>query len=178
MPSMRLYGRSWHLASDALALLGLALLLVNTAWLAAYATLLTPHLHPPDCPSGGVHAGVVAGLLAFEALNVVTSALLLGLATRGEGLGCPGARHPLPLPYAPPARSPAPNAGTPLETSKRRPVELLMYVQTWKWAAGLGLIIFCFWAVYSTDPQCWRPHGRRDLKILLWLSCAVYLVIA
>lgn len=40
MPSLRLCGQRWHLASDALALAGAALFLVNACWLAVYLGVL------------------------------------------------------------------------------------------------------------------------------------------
>ncbi|KAL4451203.1 hypothetical protein ABPG77_009275 [Micractinium sp. CCAP 211/92] len=149
MPSMRWAGVRWHLSSDALALAGGVLLVVNAAWLAAYAAIVASLGRPQPCDARGEHRAVVWGLLGFLALNVVSAAAMVWVGTRG----------------------------TPLQPSRRRWMGPLMYFQAAKWLASVGYIAFCFQAVYTLPNACWQDERRGLIQGMLWSTTAIFAVL-
>ena len=95
MPSLRLCGQSWHLASDALALAGAALLLVNACWLAVYLGVLLALGRPQKCSTQvgssvlehREHQAVVWGLLALFSINICTSEAMVLVGSLGAAYG-------------------------------------------------------------------------------------------
>lgn len=199
MPSMRWAGVRWHLSSDALALAGGVLLVVNAAWLAAYAAIVASLGRPQPCDARGEHRAVVWGLLGFLALNVVAAAAMVWVGTRGALQGCgvhtgqvaisgchaTGAaaiggpcsqeqRPPVQLSLPAP---PYPCAGTPLQPSRRRWMGPLMYFQAAKWLASVGYIAFCFQAVYTLPNACWQDERRGLIQGMLWSTTAIFAVL-
>ena len=105
MPSLRLYGRTFHLASDSLPWLGGVLLLPATVLLVTYSVFLGLYLDVPgpDCP--GSHAtirnSVIWGTLAIAAANFAGAAAMVAIGLRGEApLLAAAAWRCLPLPGA------------------------------------------------------------------------------
>lgn len=89
MPSMKLYGRRWHLASDALPLFGLVLMILGVALLVVFACFLATTARPVDC-NDPRRLAVVYGTLSFLGLNTVMAAAMIWVGTRGGSL--PGAQ--------------------------------------------------------------------------------------
>jgi hypothetical protein len=86
MPALRLFGRSWHLASDTLPILGICLIIPAFAFLVAFIVLLSLQRVPLNCP--GTHAqlrhAVAWGMPAFQVLNIATSLMLIVIGLRGQ----------------------------------------------------------------------------------------------
>lgn len=105
MPSLRLYGRTFHLASDSLPWLGGVLLLPATVLLVTYSVFLGLYLDAPgpDCP--GSHAtirnSVIWGTLAIAVVNFGAAAAMVAIGLRGEALLPPRAAARRSLPFHP-----------------------------------------------------------------------------
>lgn len=90
MPSLRLFGRQWHLAADALPLLGAAVLLPTAAFIGAYSVLL-PLAHRRatcDASHAAMRETVVWGTLAFAGVHALTSAAVIAVGLRGAPGWC------------------------------------------------------------------------------------------
>jgi hypothetical protein len=88
MPSLWLYGKQWHLATDALPLLGWFILVPAAAFLVAYIVLLAIlHAPPsPTCPSShtAVRESVMWGTLGFAVLHVAVAAAMIAVGLQGK----------------------------------------------------------------------------------------------
>lgn len=169
MPSLRLWGRQWHLASDALPLLGLALLLPSLALTVAYAVVLAAVHEPPGCSGSQacIREAVVWGTLAAAAAHVVGASAIVAVGTRGG----PRAAHyrsaaSLQACWPVALRSNVPGsfqevvagsrraAGSPFEVSKRRLMVPLLYLQTTQWILWL-----CFAVSRAAHMEVVCLHG-------------------
>ena len=95
MPSLRLYGRTFHLASDSLPWLGGVLLLPATVLLVTYSAFLGLHLDAPGpgCPSSHatIRSSIIWGTLAIAVTNFASAAAMIAIGLRGEATPLPAA---------------------------------------------------------------------------------------
>lgn len=205
MPAFRWLGLTWHLSSDALALAGAALLLIDVPALVVTAATLAVWGRPGSCHKAGAagaesraHLAVLWGLPALLILNCVLASAMVLVGCRGEvwigraggGETCrrrqPSPARPCCLPpppprpkhHLPPAAPSSGLAGTPLTPSTRRCMGPVMYAQLAKWIAGLAFVVFSLHTVYVTPENCWASGRRLGVEVLLWTLVGVVGVVA